>query len=297
MGKNKALELRRKVERREFTFKNERVSMECCRSAQLAFLLAFASVAPALCQNNASAGDETTVTGSVVSSTRNTLVVRSEDGQHRLFVFDRDTMRPASIPAGARVQITSVASDDPGVRVARAVSVQQASQAAASGAPPPAVPAEIRRIERQIERQVRRYQAGVRAGVALDPELVMVGVHAQVGPFFNSDIFLRPNVEFAFGEVTALFGLNLEAIYRLPVSSRTGRWSTYVGLGPGFNFIHQDFEAGDGDSRVDFGEFRSDLGLNILGGIRYRNGLFAELKTSIYSDPAPTFRMIVGYNF
>ena len=74
------------------------------------------------------------------------------------------------------------------------------------------VPREVRRLERDIERQVRRYQVGVRTGVALDPELIMLGVHAQAGPFFNPDVFLRPNVEFAFGEVTALFALNLEAI-------------------------------------------------------------------------------------
>jgi hypothetical protein len=111
-------------------------------------------------------------------------------------------------------------------------------------------------------------------------------------------VFLRPSVEFAYGEVTALFALNLEAIYRLPISSRHGRWSAYVGLGPGFNFVHQNFERSTGQgSRIDFGEFQSDTGLNILGGLRYRGGMFAELKTSIYSDPAPTLRLIIGYNF
>ena len=139
---------------------------------------------------------------------------------------------------------------------------------------------------------------GVRAGVALDPELILLGVHAQVGPFFNPDVFLRPNVEFAFGEVTALFALNMEAIYRLPVSSRQGRWSAYVGGGPGFSFLHQNFERtnGEGD-KIDFGDFHSNVGLNILGGLRYRNGMFMELKTSVYSRPAPTLRLIIGYNF
>jgi hypothetical protein len=55
--------------------------------------------------------------------------------------------------------------------------------------------------------------------MALDPELVLIGVQAQVGPLFNPNVFLRPNAEFAFGEVTALFALNMEAIYQLPVSS------------------------------------------------------------------------------
>ncbi|HWQ52125.1 MAG TPA: hypothetical protein VN442_00475 [Bryobacteraceae bacterium] len=203
------------------------------------------------------------------------------------------------------MRVTSTASDEPGVRAASNVVVVEAAAAPGAVAPGAAgrtgtaevVPAEVRRLERDIERQARRYQAGVRAGVALDPELVLVGVHAQVGPFFNPDLFLRPNVEFAFGEVTAMFGLNMEAIYRLPISSRQGRWSTYFGLGPGFNFLHQNFERTEGRSRIDFGDFHSDLGLNILGGIRYRSGMFMELKASVYSDPAPTLRMIVGYNF
>jgi hypothetical protein len=177
------------------------------------------------------------------------------------------------------------------------VVVLQAPTAGASAPTAGVVPAEVRGLERDIERQARRFQAGVRAGVALDPELVLLGVHAQVGPFFNPDLFLRPNVEFAFGEVTAMFGLNMEAIYRLPVTSRLGRWSTYFGLGPGFNFLHQNFERTEGGKRVDFGDFHSSVGLNILGGIRYRNGMFMELKTSVYSKPAPTLRMIVGYNF
>jgi hypothetical protein len=67
------------------------------------------------------------------------------------------------------------------------------------------VPQEVRRTERSIEREARRFQVGVRQRVALDP------------------VYFRPNVEFAYGEVTALFGLNLQAIYRLPINSRRGR--------------------------------------------------------------------------
>src|SRR5581483_7146648 len=110
--------------------------------------------------------------------------------------------------------------------------------------------------------------------------------------------FFRPNIEFAYGEVTALFGLNPEVVYRLPLTSSGGRWSAYVGMGPGFNFIHQNFEhTTDSGSRIDFGDFRSDTGLNILGGVRFRSGVFTELKTSVYTDVAPRLRLIVGYNF
>jgi hypothetical protein len=69
------------------------------------------------------------------------------------------------------------------------------------------VPPDVRRTEQTIEKQARRLQAGVRAGIALDPELVLSGVHTQLGPFFNRNAYLRPSVELAFAEVTALFGL------------------------------------------------------------------------------------------
>lgn len=270
-----------------FRLKARKGASVCGLTVMAAFLLA---------SPPASAQEETTVTATVLSSSRNTLTVRTEAGRVQLFVMERSTRRPATLAAGSEVRITSSPGDDPAIRVASEVTVVRAASSGQSTAPGPVVPPEVRRLERQIERQVRRLQVGVRAGVALDPELVLLGVHAQVGPFFNSDVYFRPNVEFAIGEVTALFALNPEVIYRLPLSSRQGRWSAYIGAGPGINFLHQSFERNNGD-RIDFGDFRSDIGLNILGGIRYRGGMFTELKTTVYSDPSPTLRLIVGYNF
>jgi hypothetical protein len=124
-------------------------------------------------------------------------------------------------------------------------------------------------MEREIERQVRRFQLGVRGGFSLDPELLVAGVHTQIASGFSRNIIFRPNVEFGWGEVTTLFAVNLEAIYRLPFTPRGGRWAAYVGGGPGFSFLHQSFERGD--RNIDFGEFDGDAGLNILGGIQYRS--------------------------
>lgn len=244
---------------------------------------------------------EIALTGIVASASPNTLVLRREDGQYQLFVFDRDTVKPRTLPAGSRVRVVSTAGEEPGFRVATDIRILNAVPGTQQGVvtqPEQPIPPEVRRLERDIERQVRRYQMGVRAGLALDPELILVGVHAQVGPFFSPDVYFRPNVEFAFGEVTALFALNAEAIYRLPISSRQGRWSSYVGVGPGFSFLHQNFQAtSGGGQKIDFGDFHSSVGLNIFGGLRYRGGMFLELKTSVYSKPAPTMRLIVGYNF
>lgn len=272
--------------------------------ALMAAVAALVAIGPALAQE----ASQSTMTGTVASSTRNTLVVRNAGGQHQLFVFDRDTTRPASLPAGTQVRVISSPGDEVGVRLARVITIVPATQGSASRdttASPsdsdaeaaPVIPREVRQVERDIERQARRFQVGVRGGVALDPELVLIGLQSQVGPFFTPDLYLRPNVEFGYGEVTALFGLNLEAIYRLPINSRQGRWSTYVGAGPGFNFLHQNFEKDSGGKRIDFGEFHSDTGLNILGGVRFRRGTFVELKTTVYSNPSPTLRLIFGYNF
>src|SRR5688500_15133207 len=64
---------------------------------------------------------ESTVDGAVVSSTRDTLVVRTEDNQFHLFVFDDNTEKPQSISAGARVSVVSRAGEEVGVRVASVV--------------------------------------------------------------------------------------------------------------------------------------------------------------------------------
>ena len=59
-------------------------------------------------------------------------------------------------------------------------------------------------------------------------------------------------------------------------------------------FIHQNFASG---RQIDFGNFDYETGLNILAGMQSRRGTFIELKTSLYSGPAPKFRLIFGYNF
>jgi hypothetical protein len=248
---------------------------------------------PARAQNNTS-----TMTGEVVSSSSHTLTVRSNSGQYQLFTYAPGANRPATLTNGTRVTVVYSAGDEAGVSIASSVTAANASNAGQAAETAPVVPQEVRRLERDIERDARRFRVGVRAGVALDPELILIGVQSQIGPFFSSNVYFRPNVEFGWGEVTAMFSLNPEVIYRLPVTSRAGRWSTYVGAGPGFNFVHQDFGATSGSGkRVDFSDFHSDVGLNILGGIRYRSGMFTELKTSVYASSSPTLRIIVGYNF
>lgn len=252
-----------------------------------------------------SGNNQDTVEGTVVSSSRDTLVVRTDDNRHQLFVFDQYTTRPRNLAAGTRVSVSSTPTDETGVRMATTVTVlgegasttasasTSSSQTGPAGkqAPPPP---EVRDLERDIRRQVRKWRLGVRGGVGLDPELILLGVHSQIGPIFKSNISFRPNAEFAWGEVTDMISLNLEAIYRLPVTARHGRWSAYVGGGPSLNFIHQNFQGG---RDIDFGNFDYETGLNILSGLQFRKGTFFEVKTSLYSKPAPVMRLIFGYTF
>jgi hypothetical protein len=232
-------------------------------------------------------------TGTVVSSSGRTMVIRTTTGEHVLVVFNRDTDKPNTIAEGARVRVRS-RTDAEGTHVASSVELTTEPAVTAESTGP--VPTEMRRLERQIERQARRFRAGVRAGVGLDPEIVTAGAHATLGPFFHPDVWLRPNAEIGFGEVTTLFALNLEAIYRLPITERQSRWTVYVGAGPGFNFIDRDFEEAEaGEREIDFDDFDYESSLNLLAGLENRNGMFLEMKTAVFSRPQ--VRLQIGYTF
>jgi hypothetical protein len=257
---------------------------------------------PALSQESSSPRqrDETTVEGTVVSTSRQTLVVRTDDNDFQLFVFDQNTTKPRTIGAGTRVRVVSTPGEQEGSRLASTITALESSQDTQTGSAQPQakpLPPAVRDLEQDIKREARRWHFGVRAGAALDPELFMFGVHSQIGPIFNRNFLFRPNAEFAFGEVTDLIALNLEGVYRLPVSSRGRNFSAYIGAGPGFTFLHQNFERQQGQGRnIDFGNFDYESGFNILAGIQRRH-TFYELKTSLWARPAPTLRLIVGYTF
>jgi len=236
-----------------------------------------------------------TITGTVNSVTRNTMIVKAEDGLFRLYTFDRYTTKPETIPIGSQVRVLSHPSGDAGFRIAYVVTVLRVGPAPTGATPPEpdVVPLEIRDLENSIQRASHKFHLGLSGGIALDPELVLIGMHAQFGPFFSRNLFFRPNVEFDFGEVTKMFGINAEMVYRIPITSRFESWSMYFGGGPAFNFAQQSF----GHNEIDFSDFRYDSALNIFVGMQRRSGLFAEVKTSVYANPAPSLRLLVGYTF
>jgi hypothetical protein len=269
------------------------------------FLFSTVALLPAQAQQDSSASQSNnanTVEGSVASSGRDTLVVRTDDGNFQLFTYARGAVHPRSLAQGTRVRVTAGAADENGTRDATNVSVLSTDSGGGTGARDTTdktaqaapVPQKVRDIESDVRRESRRWRLGVRAGAAFDPELFTFGVQSQMGPIFHPRVVFRPNAEFAFGEVTDLIALNLEGIYRFSNANRRGNWTPYLGAGPALIFIHQNFEQG---RNIDFGNFDYETGFNVLAGVQSRKGLFVELKTSLYSGPAPKLRLIFGYNF
>lgn len=266
--------------------------------ASVAIFVSTFFVIPSNCQQDASpaqSANEGTVEGTVVSATRSTLVVRTDDDQFHLFTYDRTSVRSRGVVAGARVRVTAGRADENGTRSANDIAVLNAASGTVDkGAKAAPVPEKVREVEGDIRHETKRWNLGVRAGQAFDPELFFFGVQSQMGPIFHPRVFFRPNAEFDFGEVTDLVALNLEAAYRFPASWRRGNWTPYVGAGPAMIFIHQNFQAG---RQIDFGNFDYETGFNVLVGMQHRRGTFVELKSSLYSGPAPRLRMVVGYTF
>ncbi len=252
-------------------------------------------------QDNASSSqtnNDNVVEGTVASAGRDTLVVRSDDSQFHLFTYADATVRPKGLVQGARVRVTSDAPDENGTRAATNVAVISSASSSQGttdkGAQTAPVPQKVRDIESDIRREGRRWRVGVRAGAAFDPELLMFGVQSQIGPILHPRVQFRPNAEFAFGEVTDLVALNFEGVYRLSAANRRGAWTPYLGAGPAMIFIHQSYQAG---RQISFGNFDYETGFNVLAGVQNRRGTFVELKTSLWSGPAPKLRLIFGYNF
>ena len=282
-----------------------RTSSRMLASCALIYLACNAVVAEA--QSNQSAPSNlSSLQGTVVSAARATVVVKTTEGIYQLFVLDRDTVRPQAIPLQAQVKVSFVPSNDPSTPpIADAVQITAPPPpkvAALTGEVPAAappedepVPASVRQLERTIQRQTRRYRLGVRGATSLDPELFLFGAHTQLGPFFNENVWARPNLEIGFGELTTLLAFNFEGVYRLPVVSRASRWNIYAGGGPALNWSHRNFVEETDRGKIDFGDLDLDVGFNFLIGVQSREGLFLEMKTSAYS--IPTLRFEIGYNF
>lgn len=263
-------------------------------------------------QTNAQSDERRTV-GTVSSVGRGSIVVRTDQGRYMVYAIGSGTARARQINPGDRVSVVTLSSDTDEAPTALSISVLPRAQglaAPAAGAEEADnVPQQVRTLEAQIERQARRYRAGVSAGAALDPELISLDAFATFGPLFNRNINFRPNLEFAFGELTTLFGIHLDAIYTLPGVSRSIKWAPYVGAGPTFSFSHQGFEGDSSNAeinttngsvnvdngRFDFSNYEWHNGVNFIVGARSPGGKFFEMKSTAWG--AANIRLLGGFEF
>ena len=272
------------------------------RSIVLAVLVSICISSAVVAKQRASStqnASDSAIEGTVVSTSQQTLVVRFDDNQFQLFTYDRPSVRPISLAQGMRVRVTAGPADENGVRAASNVEILGAAQSDAGpsvdkGAQAKPMPGKVQDIERDIKREARHWRLGVFAGAAFDPELFSFGVQSQMGPIFHPRVQFRPSAEFAFGEVTDLIAINLEAVYRFSSASRIRNWTPYIGAGPALIFIHQSFESG---RDISFSNLDYETGFNVLVGTQSRRGTFVELKSSLYSGPAPKLRLTVGRTF
>jgi len=223
-----------------------------------------------------------------------TLVVRSDDNQYHLFTYDIHALPRDAVKSGVRVRINGSAPDENGTRVAQTVTIIHPGGEAAGSTPgtqEAGPPAQVNEITKEIESEARRFHVGGRLGTGFSPQLFMFGPQAQFGPFFSKNLLFRPNVEFGFGEVTYMFAVNGEAVYRFNTTFHS-QWTPYFGLGPSFNFINHAAST----NTVSFSDFAYKAGFNVFVGGQKRK-TFVEMKTSLWSGQAPVLRLFVGYNF
>ena len=171
------------------------------------------------------------------------------------------------------------------------------------------VPPAARQAEADVESAVDRFGIGVQGGIGLDPEIINFGAHGTFGPIFRPTLQFRPGVEFGLGELTTLFGVNLDFLYSIPGFTRETRWVPYVGAGPNFSLSHRGFETDDGDNvdidgipddledraRFDFSDTDFNGGMNFIVGMRRQTGMFFEMKATAWG--VSNVRLLAGFNF
>ena len=121
---------------------------------------------------------------------------------------------------------------------------------------------------------------GVRAGASVDPDQFYFGGHFETRPLADN-IHFRPNLELGVGNDVTTVAANLELVYKAPL--RRHPWSLYGGGGPAIIFFDRDRGS---DTKG---------GLNQLGGVEHRDGLFFEVKFGLIDSP--DFKVGIGYSF
>ena len=118
----------------------------------------------------------------------------------------------------------------------------------------------------------------VTGGAIVNPDQFYVGAKYD-WPLIDN-VWLEPSMDLGFGNDMKLVAGNLDATYRKPLSRRSP-WIFVGGGGPALN--HYRFP----------GSSDTQLGLNLLAGLRHSRGLFMEMRVGVADSP--DFRFGVGY--
>ena len=283
-------------------------------SVAVAALVAIVTWSPVVAAQESSpsapSNTERQAVGTVNAVGRGSFVLRGDDGKFVVYSVDRNTIRGIPITNGTRVKVTTAANDDDPAPLALAVDAVASKEGLAPQAGDDNIPASVRQLSAQLEKQAKKYRGGAAFGAALDPELISLDAFATLTPGRSAKFAFRPGVEFAFGEVTTLFGLHLDVLFGFPGVRPTTRWAPYFGVGPSFSFSHrgvdeEEFITGDlppgttptpeEDDRFDFSQFDWDNGVNFIVGARTPRGTFLELKATAYG--VASIRMLGGFEF
>jgi len=250
------------------------------------------------------ASDERQTVGTVTSMGRGSMVVHTDQGRFIVYSLEPSFIRIPTVQPGARVRVTTASSDTDVAPTALSIETLPARQGLGEQRSQTA-PRDVQQLAAQIERQARRFRIGLDAGVALDPELISINAFSTFTPFLQRGIMVRPNVELAFGEVTTLFGINIEGLYMLPGLRRSIRWAPYVGAGPSFAFSHRSVNEEEfisdptapmvDNDRFDFSQWDWNNGFNFIVGARNPNGTFFEMKGTAWG--VASIRMLGGFEF
>ena len=193
---------------------------------------------------------ENAIEGTVVSTSHQTLVVRTDENDFQLFVFDRETTKPQTITTGTRVRVTSTRGDEEGTRLASTVTVLESSPEAKSGTPQSQakpLPPAVRDLEQDIKARSPTLAPRCTCGCRSRSRIVHVwSALSDWSDLQSKAILFRPNAEFAFGEVTDLIALNLEGCLQIACVVAGKNWSAYIGAGTRFHISAPKFRASAG---------------------------------------------------
>lgn len=123
---------------------------------------------------------------------------------------------------------------------------------------------------------------GVRGGVSVDPDQFYVGGHFESDELIER-LHFRPNLEVGFGDDVTTVGVNIEAIYKIPLRNHRDT-AFYGGGGPAITIYDPEGSA-DSDTQA---------GLNLLAGLEFGR-FFFEVKGGLFD--APDLKVGIGYTF